>query len=298
MSNAYRPHEALVSPARPTASLTRLALGCVMLSVLFISLIFATSALLAGLMPGVSWFEFTDNLETGTTPAGVLTNLYVFGFVILALAIAGRIVHGRPLPGFLGNWSSARLHFGRVCLYMVGLHIALSVLMPATPGLTPTANVEFTRWLALMPLALPALLIQTSAEELVFRGYLQSQLAARFSDPRVWIVVPSALFGLLHYDPVLNGDATWLVVGWATLFGVAAADLTARTGTLGAAIGLHFINNFFAILVIAAKGNFDGLALYTYPFALGDSATLWLWAPLDVMLLLVSWLTARLALRV
>ncbi|QFT94675.1 CAAX amino terminal protease self- immunity [Roseovarius sp. THAF9] len=298
MFDAYRPHEALVHPARPTASLVRLVLGAVMLAVLFLSLIFAASALLNIVAPATSWDSTFGDLETGDTPAGVLANLYLFGFIIVALAMTGRAIHGRALPSFVGDLRLARLHFARVCLYMVGLHLALSILLPATPGLTPEANIDTTRWLTFLPLALPALLIQTGAEELVFRGYLQSQLAARFANPRIWIIVPSMCFGMLHYDPAINGDATWLIVGWATLFGIAAADLTARTGTIGAALGLHFVNNFFAILVAAPAGNFDGLALYTYPFALGDTDALWLWAPLDLMLLLVSWLTARLALRV
>ncbi|KRS13871.1 CAAX protease [Roseovarius atlanticus] len=298
MSDAYRPHEALVAPARRTASLVRLVLGGVMLSVLFLSTIFAASALLNLVLPGAPLDDTAAALANGGTPYGVLANLYIFGFIILALAITGRAVHDRPLPSFVGDWPRARQHFGRVCLYMVGLHLALSILLPATPDLTPEANLAPSSWLAFLPLALPAILVQTGAEELVFRGYLQSQLAARFANPRIWIIVPAILFGLLHYDPVINGDATWLIVGWATLFGIAAADLTARTGTIGAALGLHFVNNFFAILVAAPAGNFDGLALYTYPFALGDTDALWVWAPLDLMLLLVSWLTARLALRV
>ncbi|MFN3208784.1 MAG: lysostaphin resistance A-like protein [Roseovarius sp.] len=298
MSDAYRPHEALVRPARPTASLLRLVLGGIMLGVLFLSLIFAASMLLSLLAPDLSWADRIATLETGATPWSVLANLYIFGFIILALALTGRAVHGRNLPSFIGDWTLARRHFGRVCLYMVGLHLVLSFLVPTSPDLTPTPNLPTAQWFAYLPLALPALLVQTGAEELVFRGYLQSQLAARFRARWVWILVPSILFGFLHFDPMRMGDATWLVVAWAAAFGIAAADLTARTGTIGAALGLHFVNNFFAILVIAASGSFDGLALYTYPFALGDTGALWIWAPLDLMLLLVSWLTARLALRV
>ncbi len=84
---------------------------------------------------------------------------------------------------------------------------------------------------------------------------------------------------------------------WATLFGLAAADLTARAGTLGPAIALHLVNNFNAIALAAPEGAFDGLALYTYPFSLASSEALIAWAPIDLMILFCSWLTARLALR-
>ncbi|MEO1138341.1 MAG: type II CAAX endopeptidase family protein [Pseudomonadota bacterium] len=298
MHDPYRPHEALVAPARPSSTLVRLVLGVVLTVVLVFSLIFAASALLNALIPIQQWDSVTDTLETGATPVGVLANLYVFGFVIAALAIALRNVHGRRISSLIGNWRLAKLQFGRVCIYLIALHLALSVLLPMNPDIAPTPNMAFASWLAFLPLALPALLIQTGAEELVFRGYMQSQLAARFSNPRIWIIVPSVCFGLMHYDPVINGDNAWLVVFWATAFGLVAADLTARTGTLGPAVAVHFINNFFAIFLAAPADNFDGLALYTFPFGLDDTDIVWLWAPVDLMVLFVSWLTARLALRV
>ncbi len=298
MSDAYRPHEALVHPARPTASLARLTLGAALLAVVFLSLILFSWSFLSGLILGLGGADAIEDIASATTPAGVLVNLYLFAFALVALAVTGRVVHGRSLSSFAGDWRLARAQFGRVCLYMVGLYLAIALLMPDQPDMTPQPRTPPALWLAFMPLALPALLIQTGAEEMVFRGYLQSQLAARFGNPRVWMIVPALLFGFLHHDPFTNGEATWIVVLWAMLFGLAAGDLTARTGTLGAAVALHFCNNFLAMFVLAADGYFDGLALYAYPFSVDDPATLWLWAPLDLMMILLGWLTARLALRV
>jgi len=76
-----------------------------------------------------------------------------------------------------------------------------------------------------------------------------------------------------------------------------AADITARAGTLGPAIALHFMNNFAAILLTAPQGNFDGLALYTVPISLTDGSSIWAWAPVEFMVLFCSWLTARIAIR-
>ena len=78
--------------------------------------------------------------------------------------------------------------------------------------------------------------------------------------------LPSLLFGAAHY---LNGfgpaDAV-LYALWATLLGLACADLTARTGNIGAAIGLHLSNNLFAFLIVGEKGTpSSGLVLFLYP---------------------------------
>ena len=53
---------------------------------------------------------------------------------------------------------------------------------------------------------------------------------------------------------------------WAFCFGLAAADLTARSGTLGPAIGFHLVNNALAFLLFGQAGGMDsGLALFLFP---------------------------------
>jgi membrane protease YdiL (CAAX protease family) len=149
-----------------------------------------------------------------------------------------------------------------------------------------------------LPFALLGLLIQTGTEELIFRGYLQQQLAARFRQRWVWMLVPSLLFGLIHYSPAQYGALSWVVVIWSLLFGLAAADLTARTGNLGAAIGLHFANNFAAVLLIGISGNIGELALYNVDLDTSGLSLNILYVAVDGLTLLIGWLAARLILRV
>lgn len=146
-----------------------------------------------------------------------------------------------------------------------------------------------------MPLALPALLIQTGAEELIFRGYLQSQLAARFRSPVIWMVLPSALFAVLHFDSTAGANA-WAIVGVTFLFGLVAADLTARSGSLGPAIALHMGNNISSVLFVGLPGNLSGLALFLLPVEASDPALRILF-PVEALLLVLIWLAARVAIR-
>ncbi len=132
----------------------------------------------------------------------------------------------------------------------------------------------------------------------MFRGYLQQQLAARFRSPLAWMLVPSILFGALHYSPEAYGDNAWIIVAWSVMFGLLAADLTARTGNLGAAIGFHFANNFSAILLVGLAGQMDGLALWTLAADPTDGAAMLPLLIIDAAWLWVSWLLARLMLRV
>ncbi|WP_299845807.1 type II CAAX endopeptidase family protein [uncultured Roseovarius sp.] len=292
----YDPHEILVSPARPSASLHLLLAGMILTILVCWGLNYFFWMVVFALLPNELSTSLTATLENARTPGGVVISLCLFALLSVALAVSLRILHQRGVMSLIGPLPLALYQFRRVIFALV-LLFAVTSFLPLPDGLTPTENLDFGRWLGLLPLALFGLLIQTSAEELAFRGYLQSQLAAQFRHPLIWIGVPSLLFGLLHYDSSLPSTNALIIVLWATFFGLAAADLTARSGTLGPAIALHMVNNFSAIAFAAPEGAFDGLALYTFPFSLASSDALITWAPIDLLLLLCSWLTARLALR-
>lgn len=238
-----------------------------------------------------------QDLANASTPLAALINLYFFLAMIFALSVALWLIHQRPVSGLIGPYRPALQQAIRVIKAVVPIML-LALLLPMPEGMALAPNTSPGLWAALLPLTLIGLLIQTSAEELIFRGYLQSQLAARFSHPLVWIGLPSMVFGMLHFDPHIDAASAWIMVLWATCFGAAAADLTARTGTLGPAIALHLVNNFGAIAIAAPDGNFDGLALWSFPFSVEDTDKVLALMPVEMLVLLCSWLAARLALRV
>ncbi len=292
----YDAHDSLVAPARKSAGLPYLIGGTALAALLFLSLSYGYAELLQRVFPKDMWARLSPSIENATSPVGVLVNLFIFGMLIVALAVALRVVHKRGFLTLVGALAPASRQFRRALVAMLALYVVI-MMLPLPEGMDPGPNVAFGTWAAFLPLALIGLFIQVFAEEVLFRGYLQSQLAARFSSPLIWIGLPSVGFALLHYDPATFGVNAWIVVLWAGAFGIAAGDLTARFGTLGPATALHFINNFGAILITAPQGQFDGLALYSYPFSMEDSDAFWAFMPIDMMILVCGWLTIRLALR-
>ncbi|TCO73519.1 CPBP family intramembrane glutamic endopeptidase [Rhodovulum euryhalinum] len=292
----YRPHESLIQPARARPELWRLVAGGVMAVAVHLGLIYAAFGLVAAASgTEIAASVFAGVFATTLTVADALWLLASFGCLVVGTLVAARLVHNRGLVSLTGPPGRAIADFARVLWALALLYAALWLILPT--GLEVTPNLGGGRWLALLPLALPLILLQVGAEELFFRGYLQQQLAARFKSPAIWIGLPAALFAWGHYLPEQSGGNALMVAAWAGLFAAVAADLTARTGTLGAAIALHFANNAVAILVIALPGPVAALALYTYPFAADDPAL----GPLflvDLGVIAVSWLAARVVLRV
>jgi membrane protease YdiL (CAAX protease family) len=226
----------------------------------------------------------------------VLINLLTFALLIVALAVILPIVHRRGLASLIGPLPLALRQFGRALAAMLLLYGAV-MLFPMPESVAPEPNLDPAIWLVFLLPALFALFCQVFAEELIFRGYLQSQLAARFASPLVWLVLPSVGFAVLHFNAMSYGGTAWLIVLWAGAFGLVAADLTARFGTLGPATAVHLINNFSAILIAAPEGQFDGMALYAYPFGMDDTAMITAMMPVDVLILICGWLAIRVALR-
>ena len=286
------PFEEFVGPARRRPQLWRLGLGIVVILVVNTAVSAGVFFLLARARgPG----EGLTPETLGTTPGVMVVLLFSFAGLALGTWAAARVLHGRGWRSLIGDGRRARRHF----LWGAGLIAALYALGLLLGGgqLELERNLGSGLWLAWLPLALLGLLVQTGAEELALRGYLQQQLAARFASAWVWMVLPSALFGLLHYEPGVMGANTWLVVGLTGLFGLMAADLTARSGTLGLAWGLHFANNCAALLVVAPQGPLSGLALFTVPFGADDTGPMRGLLLADLAGLLLLWALCRAALR-
>ncbi len=286
------PFDRFVAPARARPQLWRLALGVVLI---LLCVLLGTGAVF-----GLGWFLagrgedgaiWADSMVSAETPLGTLLLLFSFLGMAVGAMLAARWLHRRPAGTLFGPAVRTLRDFVRAAGVVGGLMTLSVALWSATYDAVP--NLPPATWAALLPLTLLGLLIQTGAEELVFRGYLMQQLAARFRSPVIWALVPSLLFGAVHYNPALPPEGALVLIGAAAIFGLAAADLTARTGSIGAAWGFHFINNVFAVAVLSTEGTITGLSLLATPYSVEDSARFDALILVDLAFLVLAWWLVR-----
>ncbi len=257
----YDPHWRFVLPARARSEPKLLVIGILLVEVMYLASLYLMEPFLQ-LVPLASPAEVAG----GTSPRGLLIQLFSFVALGLAVVLISRRLHGRGLASLIGQPGLALQQMLQVTLLLSIATLAIEFIPPDIELLSLAQMRPLGPWLALLPLALAALLIQTGAEELFYRGYIQQQLAARFDQPWVWLVLPSLLFASAHYAPELPPVEAAHYMIWAFVFGLAAADLTARSGTLGPAIGFHLVNNALAFLLFGEAGGMDsGLALFLFP---------------------------------
>lgn len=261
--------EAYTASARERAEWWRLVATVLLTAVIVVAGIFGMFALVGIYAP-----ERAPELERGGTPFGVMVFLLSFAWFHVGLGLSVRLFHRRGFGTLLGPRGSRLRHFWFGTAFAVGLVFVPFVLAPLDAALFPG---EFKPprfvgdvgvWATFLVPALIAILVQTSAEEVVFRGYLLQQLAARSKSMLIWAVLPSALFAALHFNPGTFGVNTWFHMLHTLVVGTLLALVTARTGNLGAAIGLHFANNAVGFLLFGLRGFEDGLALFVYDFDL------------------------------
>ncbi|MCA2011904.1 CPBP family intramembrane metalloprotease [Cereibacter sphaeroides] len=289
-------YEPLVAPARPRRQLWRTILGFGLIVALYFLWMVGMGLALWAAQGTVAFEAHLRRIAEGADPWSLILLFATFLGAWVGTWVVIHLLHRRSLRSLLGRPAMVLRDFtlGLVMMAVIGGGLTLA-LSPLLPPLTFRADLGL--WLAFLPLALLGVLIQTGAEELVFRGYLQSQLAARFRPAWVCLFLPSALFGLAHYNPAELGENAWIVLASTGLFGLIAADLTRQSGSLGLAWGLHFANNVLAILLVSVTGALDGLSLLQGPATGMTPEHLRPLLLTDMLLMTAVWAACRLWLR-
>lgn len=297
LNQSYAAHRKFIQPAYAVS-----APATVIVVLLGFEIIFGlTGVLTFELLP--KDLEFPDS-----TPWGTVFGFATFGITLLLFHLLVKAVHKRGVKTLMGPMNRV-IHDGWRALVAVGaLLLALEILLPTyvADDIVETRNTF--AWLLMLPIGFVAILVQCSTEEIVYRGYLQQQVAVLTRGPLPFLIVPSVIFGLGHFWNGWGTSDGILYAIWAGLLGLACADLTARTGALGAAIGLHTANNLYATILFAEQdGASSGLALFLterIDWSQYDYSIHALWTPwtlFDIafssLSVLLMWLAARIAIR-
>ncbi|WP_276273174.1 CPBP family intramembrane glutamic endopeptidase [Haloarcula litorea] len=138
---------------------------------------------------------------------------------------------------------------GLVALAGVG-YLTVGGVLAASP--TDAFAFAGTGPLVRLALLVPFFLVQASAEEILVRGYLLTNLAEGLSgwlgawrSTVVAVALTGALFGVLHWT---NPASSTLSVANITLYGVLLGGCYALTGRLGIACGFHVAWNYTLVL--------------------------------------------------
>ena len=176
-----------------------------------------------------------------------------FSFITLfiGLYIAIRFLHNRSFmtlitPNTHIRWGRLFLGFWVYFLLITMASLVEAVIFPGRYQFT----LDLNQFLTFLPIALVITPIQTSTEELFFRGYLMQGIGLKSQSSLIPILLSSILFMLPHLlNPEISQNFS-LLASLYFIVGVFLAFITVRDNSLELAIGAHAANNLFIALVV------------------------------------------------
>lgn len=216
-------------------------------------------------MPLRAALDAMRDLVQSHTPGGVMFQLITFAGIWPGSWAALKLMHKQPFGTLFSPQTRIRWNdFAGGLLLAGGFWLVTLIIGVSLVGVPQRTELTLGTWLtAFAPLAV-LVFLQASGEEIIFRGYILQQWAARYRSPMVWAFLPAFLFGLAHYGNGAELGIGWQYVAVTTLFGLTAAALVWRTGSLAAAMGMHTGMNMFSLSSVGLQGIVEGTQLYLY----------------------------------
>ncbi len=201
-----------------------------------------------------------------------------FSFISLAaaLAVSARFIHSRPAltlitPRKQLDWGRISLGFWIFLAFNAVSNAASFILDPSAFSIT----LNPARLLLFAPIYAALTVVQTTSEEMLFRGYLLQGIGSAFRSPLAGAIFSSLVFMAVHAGNPETANGLWLALAYYFSVGLWLCLVTLRSGSSEIAIGAHAANNLFILFL-----NYETSALEMVPslFKMNDvgGADLWL----------------------
>jgi uncharacterized protein len=189
----------------------------------------------------------------------ILLNLSMV-FMLACLVFVVCLVHRRPLlslftPTQAINWKNLATSFG---LFFALIALATVVEYALNPA-TFEINQKLGRVLLLAPIVLVLTPIQTTTEELLFRGYLLQMIGLLTRNRVVLVIISGLLFMLPHLANPEVAAGFLPIALYYFACGCFLTIVTLKSNGLETTIGIHAAMNLFIALVV----NYANSALTT-----------------------------------
>ena len=179
--------------------------------------------------------------------------LLSFAFVLPGIWLVVKKLHDLPIMSILS--SRKKIDLGRVLYSFMLWGTVVSIFVFLEYSLNPenyVFNFKVKEFLILAVIAILFIPIQTSVEEIVFRGYLMQGFGHWLNSRFMALFLTSTVFGSLHLaNPEITALGYEFVILYITV-GFVLGIMTLMDDGLELALGFHAANNLIAALLLTA----------------------------------------------
>lgn len=216
--------------------------------------------------------------------------IFVAGMFFLWIAV--RFIHNKRFMSIVASDKqsfSYRRYFFAFVLYIVLSAISFSISYFSNPGEFQVVF-EPLPFLGTLLLCLLLLPIQTGWEELFLRGYLLQGLGLWMKKPIFPLLITSVIFGALHMaNAEVSANGVGEMLPQYILPGLIFGAIALMDERLELALGLHFANNLFSILLVTSpEMSIQANSIWKVP-TMGGAANIILGMLPLLIVLLIFW---------
>ncbi|MCB5237519.1 type II CAAX endopeptidase family protein [Niallia alba] len=205
------------------------------------------------------------DLDTGMVVGGNGTVSLLMTHIIYIIALVGlwigvRFIHKRKFRTLITG--EERVNWKKV-IWGFAVFTGLFLITSGADFLFNAAdytwnNVSFTQFGFLLLVVLLFVPIQTTVEELLFRGLLLQWIGKKLKNPILLALAVGVIFGALHFANPEMDDSAILVGLDYLLAGFALTFIAVKTGSLELSIGAHAANNMMIFLLFTYDNSVAG----------------------------------------
>lgn len=195
----------------------------------------------------------TEQLQVLPPNTTLFLLLLPFALVFGAILIVTKVLHKLSLRELIT--SRSKVDWQRIGFGFGSVLVASILMLIASYFIDPTSiqwNFKPKAFAVLVVISVLMVPLQTSAEELFFRGYLMQGLGRIFPMRLVPFVLSSTLFGLLHFaNPEVDKLGDIILITYLTT-GFFLGAISLMDEGLELALGFHAGNNLFLSLFLTS----------------------------------------------
>ncbi len=197
------------------------------------------------------------NFEEGTDKNIVLLLMLLpFAGMLAGLYLAQKKLHLRTFQSLITaeekiNWQKIFFSFWT----WFGLNLLIQC---ADYLIEPDLILQFNplRFFLLMLISICLIPLQTSIEELFFRGYMLQGIGNLSRRPVIALIITAVSFGAMHLaNPEVQAMGLGLSIAYYIGFGLILGAITLLDNSLELALGFHAANNLFASVFVTFKSS-------------------------------------------
>lgn len=205
--------------------------------------------------------EFYQTMNFGlfgiSTNFGFFLMICLFIITLLAFMLCIRHLHKIPFQRLITPYT--KVNWGKV-LWGFGVWLVIGLVFEGANYLADPSLYTFRfaggSFVVLLLISLFLLPLQTSCEELIFRGYLMPGLGLLTRNKWMPLLITSVLFGLVHgMNPEVEKFGFWTMQFYYVSAGLFLGLITILDDSLELALGVHAATNIFGATLVSFEGS-------------------------------------------